>query len=179
MVRWLLLLLVLGRSATVLVSSPSSIIPSAVVVVIGSVVVVVVVHSHPTPVHVVTPTVGRATSTRGRRDETGTDPAAITGLLVVVIGDPGAFVEVFLPTLREGWNHRIVLAPGADVSLLRRGQSHSSLLPFHDVLLVVEFEVLAKLPSPALLFATGGTVVCQIRVGVVVEKAGHGESMNE
>ena len=171
------LLLVLMRTPPVLISSSSKI-SSAVVVVIGSIVVVViVVHSHPTPVHM-SPTVWGTTGTRRRWNEPGTNPAAITRLLVVVEGDTGALVEVFLPSVLEGWDHRIVLAPGADVTLLGRGQSHSSLLPFYDMFLVVQLKVLAKLPSTSLLFAAGGTVVCQIRVGVVVEKAGHGERIS-
>mmetsp|Transcript_15236 Transcript_15236/g.35313 ORF Transcript_15236/g.35313 Transcript_15236/m.35313 type:complete len:246 (-) Transcript_15236:133-870(-) len=171
------LLLVLGRTAAVLVGSSSSVIPSSAVVVV--VVVTVAVVSHPAPVHVTPAVRGTSAAARGRRDEPGPDPAPVAGLLVVVEGDPGALVGVLLPSLRKGRDHRIVLAPGADVPLLGRGQPHPSLLPLHDVLLVVKLEVLAELPTPTLLLAAGGAVVRQVRVGVVVEKAGHyGESRN-
>jgi len=185
----LLLLLILRGPATILIASSE--VPSAsastvivivvvvVVVVAGSlvvVIVVVVIHSHASSVHVVTPTVS-ATTTGGRWNESGPDPFPNTRLFVVIKGDPGALVGVLLPPVRKRRNHLIVLAPGTDVPLLCRGQSHSALLPFRDMFLVVKLEVLTEFPSPALLFATGGTVVCQIRVGVIVEKAGHGESI--
>lgn len=178
MLLLLLLLLILGRwPASVLIASPEISSASTVVIVAGSVVVVIiVVHSHASSVHVVTPTVSTAAAAaRGRRDETGPDPAPVARLFVEIKGDPGALIGVLLPSVRKRWNHRIFLAPGTDVPLLRRGQSHSTLLPLHDVCLVVQLEVLAELPSPALLFAAGGTVVRQIRVGVIVEESGHGE----
>ena len=39
---------------------------------------------------------------------------------------------------------------------------------------VVDLEVLAKSPVSALLLAPSGRVVCQVRIGAVVEEAGHG-----
>lgn len=173
----LLLLLVLRRwAASILIASTEISSASTVVIVAGTVVVVViiVVHSRASSVHVVTPTVSAAAA-RGRRDESGPDPAPVARIFVEIKGDPGALVGVLLPPVWKRWNHRIFLAPGTDVPLLCRGQSHSTLLPLHDVCLVVQLEVLAELPSSALLFAAGGTVMRQIRIGVIVEEAGHRE----
>ena len=41
------------------------------------------------------------------------------------------------------------------------------------MLLVVEFEVLPELPSTTLLLPSGGGVMREVGVGVVVEEAGH------
>ena len=185
--RWtlLLLVLVLRRTATVLITSAasSSEIPTAsttaviVIVVVGSVVVVIVVHSHSSSaVHVATPTASATATTTGRRrNESGPDPAPIPRGFVVIKGNPRALVGVLLPTVRERWDHPIVLATGTDVSLLCRGQSHAALLPFDNVRLVVQLEILPELPTPPLLFAAGGTVVGQVRVGIIVKEAGHCE----
>jgi hypothetical protein len=37
----------------------------------------------------------------------------------------------------------------------------------------MQFEIFAEFPSPALLFPSRGTVVSQIRVGIVVKKSWH------
>jgi hypothetical protein len=187
---WWLLLLVLRRwtaTATVWITAASSEIPSAfttavVVAVVGrSVVVVIVVHSHSSSVvHVLTTTTtpASATTTGRRRDESGPDPAPIPRGFVVIKGNSRALVGVLLPSVGKGRNHAILLATGTNVSLLCRGQSHSALLPFHNVCLIVQFEILPELPTSALLFAAGGTVMGQIRVGIIVKEAGHGE-MNQ
>lgn len=135
-----------------------------IVVIVVVVVVIIVVHGPPVWVH---------SSSWWRWNKTGSDPTAFSRFFVVIEGNVGALVHVFLPSIREGWNPWIVLAHGPDVGLLGPCQSHSPLLPFNDVFLVVQLEVFPKLPSSSLLFATGGAVVCQIRIGVVVKETRH------
>jgi len=188
--RWtlllLLLLLILRWTATVLIAAAASEIPSAsttavIVIIVGSVVVVIVVHSHSSSsIDMGTPTPTASAATGRWRDESRPDPAPIPRGFVVIKGNPRALVGVLLPSVRERRDHPIVLATGTDVSLLCRGQSHTALLPFDNVFLVVQLEILPKLPTSPLLFAAGGTVVGQVRVGIIVKEAGHGcESVNE
>jgi len=179
----LLLLLLLVATAIVVVTTATTIVSTAAIVVVIVVVVVVVVaiivvivvvivvvvHSHSTsPIH-------GPSSTRRWRNESGPDPAPFTRFFVVIKRNPRALVGILLPIGRQGRNHGIILAPCSDKALLGGGQSHSGFLPFDNVLLVVEFKVFTKLPTPALLFAARGAVVRQIRIGIIVKETGHCE----
>jgi hypothetical protein len=41
--------------------------------------------------------------------------------------------------------------------------------------LIVKLEIFAEFPTPALLLATGGRVVRQVCVGIVIKETGHGD----
>ena len=151
-------------SSTILIEIVVVVVSVVIVVIIIVVVVIIVVHGPPIWVH---------SSARWRWNKAGPNPAAFSRFLIVIKGNVGALVHVFLPSVWEGWNPWIVLAHGSNVGLLGPCQSHFPLLPLHDVFLVVQLEVFPKLPSSPLLFAAGGAVVCQIRIGVVVKEARH------
>jgi hypothetical protein len=57
--------------------------------------------------------------------------------------------------------------------LLGRCQSHGPLAPIFNVLVIVQFKVFTKLPTATLLFASRGTVVRQVGIGIIVKEARH------
>ena len=151
--RWTSTMLLITASILI----PSSEISTTIVVVVWPLIIaVIVVHSssHTSSVHT------------GRRgwDKARSHPASITRLLIVIEGYSRALVDVFFISIWKGWNHWIFLSSGADVSLLCRGQSHSPLLPIHDVFLVVKLEIFAELPTSPLLLSSRGTVMGQIGI---------------
>ena len=170
----LLLLLIWRRSTTILkvssttatsvvkVSSSSGTSGRTAIVVIWSIVVVVVVviHSHPSSVHMTTTSIIISAATTGRRrNKSGTDPRSFSCFFVIIKRNSGTLVGIFLPSIRQRWNHWIFFSSDADESLLCRCQPHSTLLPFDNVFLVMQLEILTEFPSSALLFPTGSTVV--------------------
>ena len=117
----------------------------------------------------------RRPSARRRRNKTGSHPGSFFRLRVDKVGNPRHVIFGFFPSLRKRRYHRILRSHRLHVGLLRRGQSHRSPSPLIHVRLVVDLEVLAKFPASALLLATSGRVMCQVRIRVVVKEAGHGD----
>jgi hypothetical protein len=107
------------------------------------------------------------------RDEARPNPRPVSGGGVNVEGNARYVVGTFRPSVREGRDEGVVLAPGPDECLLGAGQPHRSTPPVGQVPLVVDPKVLPELPSPPLLLPSRGAVVRQVRVGVIVEEAGH------
>mmetsp|Transcript_17540 Transcript_17540/g.36836 ORF Transcript_17540/g.36836 Transcript_17540/m.36836 type:complete len:219 (-) Transcript_17540:74-730(-) len=124
---------------------------------------------------------------RSRRTEPRPHPAPLPARLLHVVKHARRLVQFLLPPLRQ-WRHdhsirshdplpddltRGGMTSRPKVGLLGRGQAHGTGAPFREVFFVVEFEVFAKFPAAALLFAAGSGIVGQVGVGVIVEEAGH------
>jgi len=107
--------------------------------------------------------------TRGRGREARPDPRPLVRLVVDVKLGPGHQVVLLSPSRRQGRHFGV----GPNVRLLRRRQPHGTGPPLAEILLVVQLEVLPELPPPALLLPSRGRVMGQVRVGIVVEEAGH------
>ena len=89
--------------------SSTILIEIVVVSVVIVVIVIIVVHGPPVWVH---------SSPWWRWNKTGSNPTTFSRFFVVIKGNLGALVHVFLPAVREGWNPGIVLAHGPNVGLL-------------------------------------------------------------
>ena len=106
-------------------------------------------------------------SRRGRKARP--DPRPLPRLVVDVKLGPRHLIVLLSPPRRQ----RRYLGVGPDVGLLGRRQPHGPGTPLVQMLLVVQFEVLPELPSTALLLPSGGGVMREVGVGIVVEEAGH------
>lgn len=106
-----------------------------------------------------------------RRTKARTNPLTSAALLVHVEVVLRGLVQLLRPTGRKRSRRR--RTPRAQKGLLRGRQTHRPGAPIVQSLLVVQLEILPKLPSPSLLLPTRCAVVGQIGVRVVVEETRH------
>ena len=120
--------------------------------------------------------VSTATTTAGiggdrRWTEARADPRSFLLFGMHVKGGARGVVHFFLPPVRQG---RLLIGGRCfQKGLLGSCQSHGSLAPFLQMLVVMQLEIFTKLPSPPLLLPSRGTIVRQIRMRIIIKEPWH------